>query len=64
MTYRIERIYFKGHRKQVLARGLSEEQAQEWCKDPEGSSSTCTKRTPCARTKAKGPWFECYTEDR
>lgn len=63
-SYRIERIYKEGHRKQVLARGLSEEQAQAWCKDPEGSSSTCIKRANVARTKRRGPWFDAYTQER
>ena len=63
-TYRIERIFKNGSRKAILARGLSEEQAQEWCRDPEGSSRTCTKRVNIQRTKRRGDWFECYTEDK
>ena len=63
-TYKVERIFFKGTRKQVLARGLTEEQAQEWCSDPEGSSSTCIKRANVARTKRRGPWFDAYTQER
>jgi len=63
-TYKVQRIYFHGSRKQTLARGLTEEQAQEWCRDPEGSSSTCIKRTNVRRTKRSGPWFECYTEEK
>lgn len=60
--YRIVRMYFEGGRRVVLT-GLSLEQAQEHCKDPETSSSTCTTSTGRARTRDKGPWFDGYEKE-
>jgi hypothetical protein len=40
--------------------GLTLEQAQEHCRDPETSSSTCVKAAGKARTRRKGPWFDGY----
>jgi hypothetical protein len=62
-TYRIIRMYFEGHRKQVLARGLTLEAAQAWCNDPETSSRTCALRTNVQRTKKKGAWFDGYEDN-
>lgn len=47
----------------VVLRGLTEEEAKERCKDPEGSSRTCTSKEGVARTEAMGPWFEGYREE-
>lgn len=61
MSYRIVRFYKDvfPHRR-IIARGLSLEQAQAWCKDPETSSSTCKKPHNRRRTKLLGPWFDGY----
>ncbi len=59
MAYKIVRMYFKGV-KRTIETGLTLEQAQEHCKDPETSSSTCTKAANKARTRSKGPWFDGY----
>ena len=59
--YRIVRMYFKGGRR-VIKSGLTLEQAQAHCQDPETSSSTCTKARNVQRTKARGPWFDGYEE--
>ena len=59
--YKIVRMYFKGG-KRTIATGLSLEQAQIWCKDPETSSSTCKKYVNRKRTENKGPWFDGYEE--
>ena len=40
------------------------EEAQEHCKDPETSSSTCTSWEGKRRTSMCGKWFEGYTEQR
>jgi len=64
MSYRIIRHYQdpeKGH-KQIRS-GLTLEQAQSHCQDPETSSSTCTKSNGRQRTKDSGPWFDGYTEE-
>ena len=43
---------------------LSEAEAQALCRGPETSSSTCEGAVGKRRTREKGPWFDCYTEDR
>jgi len=41
-TYKIVRMYFSDkHPHRTIERGLTLEQAQEHCRDPETSSSTC-----------------------
>ena len=65
MSYKIIRFYFKrpGCRR-TIARGLSLQEAQAHCKDPETSSSTCQKAVNKARTRRIGPWFDGYDETR
>ena len=58
-TYKIIRFYFKGKRRTIQT-GLTLEQAQAHCSDPETSSSTCTKVVGKRRTKQHGPWFDGY----
>jgi hypothetical protein len=60
--YKIVRMYFRGG-KRTIETGLTLEQAQKHCKDPETSSSTCTKSAGKARTKQKGAWFDGYERD-
>ena len=62
MRYKIVRGYFNGGRR-VVKRGLTLEQAQAHCQDPETSSRTCTKAANVRRTRERGPWFDGYTED-
>jgi hypothetical protein len=61
--YTITRLYFKGGRR-VVARGLTLEQAQAHCSNPETSSSTATSAAAKRRTARKGPWFDSYSEAR
>ena len=62
--YKIVRFYKDAYpNKRTIAHGLSLEQAQAWCKDPETSSSTCTKPHNVRRTRRMGPWFDGYTEE-
>lgn len=60
-TYFIRR-FFKDHPRQweTITRGLTLEQAQAHCSDPETSSVTCTTPEGLERTKARGPWFDGY----
>lgn len=60
--YRIVRMYFRGNRR-VIESGLTLEQAQAHCQDPETSSSTCTSAKGRERTRAMGPWFDGYEEE-
>lgn len=63
-TYRIVRYYQSGEPdRRGLPTGLSLEEAQERCRDPEGSSRTCNKREGHRRTAARGNWFEGYEEE-
>ena len=66
--YKIIRFYrdrsHNFHRgRRVIARGLTLEQAQAHCGDPETSSSTCTKAAGKARTRRMGPWFDGYDQE-
>lgn len=62
MSYRIVRHFFRSNRKVTVARGLTLEEAQAHCKDPESSSRTCTKKAGKDRTRKWGPWFDGYTD--
>ncbi len=64
-TYRIVRVFRDGdRRKRTVARGLTLEQAQEHCRDPETSSSTATSARAQSRTRELGPWFDGFEEER
>lgn len=63
MSYKIIRFYFNrpGYRR-TIARGLTLEEAQRHCSDPETSSSTCKLPVNRRRTRQQGPWFDGYDE--
>ena len=66
MSYKIVRNYFDGQRapaRRTVKRGLTLEEAQAHCRDPETSSRTCTKRAGKERTRRHGEWFDGYTEE-
>jgi hypothetical protein len=60
-NYKIVRMYFQGGSR-IIKRGLTLEEAQKHCSDPQTSSSTCTTATGKARTRRMGPWFDGYTD--
>lgn len=60
MTYKIVRLYMNGNPR-VIRTGLTLEEAQAHCQDPETSSRTCTNAAARQRTHLKGPWFDSYT---
>lgn len=62
MPYKIVRHYMN-HGKRVVARGLTLEEAQARCNDPETSSRTATSATARKRTRDKGPWFDSYYKE-
>ena len=63
--YSVVRFYKDaGVRRRIIKRGLTLEQAQAHCADPETSSSTCTKCVGVTRTKRHGAWFDGYEEAR
>ena len=57
--YKIVRMYFNGGSR-TIETGLTLEQAQEHCRDPETSSKTATSYAARKRTERKGPWFDGY----
>jgi hypothetical protein len=59
-TYKIIRFYQKDpDRNRVIRTGLTLEEAQAHCRDPETSSITCTR----PENFAYGRWFDGYTEE-
>jgi hypothetical protein len=61
-TYKIVRMYQRGG-KRTLQTGLTLEEAQEHCRNPETSSSKCTSAAGKRRTRIMGPWFDGYSND-
>jgi hypothetical protein len=61
-TYKIVRGYMQGG-KRTLATGLTLEEAQAHCRNPETSSRTCTKASNRRRTEHRGPWFDGYEKE-
>jgi hypothetical protein len=63
-TYKIVRMFQQeGRRRQTIRTGLTLEQAQAHCQDPETSSSTATGAKAQARTRRLGAWFDGYEEE-
>lgn len=63
-TYKIRRFHFRDSEPTVtLKRGLTLEEAQEHCSDPETSSSTCTRSDAVMYFEEHGPFFDGYDEE-
>ena len=62
MKYKIVRMYFKSQSR-VIERGLTLEEAQQHCGNPETSSTTCTSTAGKRRTRSKGQWFDGYEKE-
>ena len=61
MAYKIVRFYRDNKMNgMTIKEGLTLEEAQEHCNDPETSSSTCSDDT---HEKQYGPWFDGYREE-
>ncbi len=63
--YKIVRMYQRDESRQfnrTIKSGLTLDEAQAHCSDPQTSSSTCTRSDRRAITAARGPWFDGYTE--
>lgn len=64
-TYKIVRYYQRdGRRNRVIKRGLTLEEAQAHCNDPETSSTTATRAAAKRLTENRGAWFDGYTAER
>jgi hypothetical protein len=62
-TYKIVRFYKEGHPQKVMKKGLSLEEAKEWCNDDETSSKTCEKPENVKHTEEFGDWFDGFTAE-
>jgi hypothetical protein len=63
MSYTIVRYYFEeDHESEIIQTGLTLEEAQAWCTDPETSSRTARSEEAERRTDEFGPWFDGYRE--
>jgi len=61
--YKIVRMYRNANiRRRTIRTGLSLEEAQAHCQDPETSSSTCKSKSAKAITRRVGDWFDGYEE--
>jgi len=67
--YKIIRFYRERHGggflacyKRTIKTGLTIEEAQAHCTDPETSSSTCAEPANLRRTRAVGQWFDGYDD--
>jgi hypothetical protein len=60
--YNIVRNYFnKGNfKRRIIMRGLTLEEAQAHCNNPETSSETCKTAKSKAITRRHGEWFDGY----
>jgi len=64
MSYKIVRMFFDDDfPTQVIETGLTLEEAQAHCSDPETSSSTCTNDEGLKLTDVCGKWFDGYSEE-
>jgi hypothetical protein len=60
-TYKVVRFYQDPDiDRETLATGLTLTEAQEWCENPETSSTTAKDLAGTLLTKHFGPWFEGY----
>ena len=61
--YKVVRMYFNDDiPKRTIKTGLTLEEAQAHCNDPETSSRTATSAEAKRRTERYGPWFDGYEE--
>ena len=59
--YKVIRFAMNANRR-TIATGLTLEEAQAMCSDPETSSRTCTSAKRERLTQRVGPWFYGYEE--
>ena len=59
-VYRIIRTFHDTGKTSVVQKGLSLEEAQAHCRDPESSSKTCQSAAGRTRTRQRGAWSDGY----
>lgn len=63
-TYRVRRFFLAGpEHTETIETGLTLEEAQAHCQDPETSSRTATGDEAVERTRQHGTWFDGYEEE-
>ncbi len=62
-TYKIVRLFINTCDTETVATGLTLEEAEEHCQNPETSSKTATSPEGKARTENDGPWFDGFLEE-
>lgn len=62
--YQIVRMYKNKWQGRVIQSGLTLEEAQAHCSNPETSSKTCTSSKSKAITRRNGEWFDSYREQK
>lgn len=63
-TYTIYRFFLRAeHGRQIVKTGLTLEEAQKHCQDPETSSKTAKGPEARISTILRGPWFDGYQEE-
>ena len=60
MQYKIVRFFYSSDQRRVIDTGLTLQEAQVHCRDPESSSRTATSSIARRRTRERGPWFDGY----
>ncbi len=64
MSYKIVRFFQNPNKsRRTIDRGLTLQEVQVHCTDPDTSSTTCTTKTGRARTRAHGAWFDGYEQE-
>lgn len=62
-AYMVVRFYADRDERDVVAVGLTLEEASAHCSDPEASSVSATGEEALRRTAKHGPWFEGFREE-
>jgi len=63
-TYKVIRMFRDSAKRMVIKTGLTLDEAQSHCRDPETSSSTASGLVEKTLTRNFGPWFDGYEEER
>ena len=63
-TYKIVRFYQRDCRQRTRRTGLTLQEAQQHCSDPETNSKTCTNSAGKILTQRIGPWFDGYEQEQ